>query len=170
MAKEIKEEYKVFMKDVEKNIKNKEDLNYLKKRIPEFMDKVIHELDNIEIKMGKKENEIQEILDTQKTMEKRFQRMERIVDNLEKDIYAEDGFDFEIVCPYCNSSVIIDVDENKTEVKCPECDNLIELDWSGDPEADWMYEEDWKLENPGAGCNGSCSQCPGCDIDIDDDM
>ena len=71
-----------------------------------------------------------------------------MIDNIEKEIYAEDGFDFEIVCPYCNYEFVIDMDENQKEVKCPECNNIIELDWSGNPEDDE--------------CTGHCSGCTGC--------
>ena len=70
-------------------------------------------------------------------------------------------FDFEIVCPYCNYEFVIDVDENKTEIECPECNNLIELDWSGDVD-----------DEPSAGgCLGDCHGCHGCGSeDEDDDM
>ena len=87
--------------------------------------------------------------------------MQGIIDNIEKDIYAEEGFDFEIVCPYCESEFIIDVDENKTEVECPECNNIIELDWTGNVDDEPEHD----------GCNGSCHGCHGCeDNDEDDDM
>ena len=58
MSKQIKEEYKIFMKDVEKNFKNKEDLEYLKNRIPRLMDKVLNELDNIEFKLNDKDQKL----------------------------------------------------------------------------------------------------------------
>ena len=68
------------------------------------------------------------------------------------------GFDFEIVCPYCNYEFFIDIDENKTEITCPECQNVIELDWTGDTE-----------ENDSHNCSGSCGGCHGCEEDDDDD-
>jgi UDP:flavonoid glycosyltransferase YjiC (YdhE family) len=69
----------------------------------------------------------------------------------------EDGFDFEIVCPYCNYEFIIDMAENKTEIECPECKNTIELDWTGD------------VDNEHHDCSGDCHGCHGCN-DEDDDM
>ena len=42
--------------------------------------------------------------------------------------------------------------ENLKEIKCPECNNTIELDWSGDLEE-------------GEGCSGHCSSCGGCHND-----
>ena len=44
MAK-LREEYKKFLEDIEKNLKNKEDLEYVKVRFSMFVDKVIDEMD-----------------------------------------------------------------------------------------------------------------------------
>ena len=54
-----------------------------------------------------------------------------------------DGFDFEIVCPYCNHEFVADIDfENKRDIECPECHNMIELDFNADE-----------------GCSGDCLGC-----------
>lgn len=153
----LKEEYKNFLNDIEKNIKNKEDLLYIKTRFAKFLDVVIDQMEYI---MNVKEDKIQEIEKVQSQLEQKLEKVQTVVDNIERDIYSDDGFDFEITCPYCEHEFIIDVDENKTEVECPNCENIIELDWSGDPDA-----EDQN-------CNGSCHGCHGCDnqSDEDDDM
>ena len=81
--------------------------------------------------------------------------------DIEDDIYEEEGFDFEIVCPYCEHEFVIDTSEDKTEIKCPECKNIIELDWSGN------------LDDEDDGCSGNCCGCSGCGDDTsdeDDDM
>ena len=105
-----------------------------------------------------KKEEIENLEKKQQQIEEKMSKMQNVIDNIEKDIYAEDGFDFEIVCPYCNYEFIIDVDENKTEVQCPECNNTIELDWTGD-----LDDE--------SGCLGDCHGCHGCgNEDEDDDM
>ena len=151
----IKNEYKSFLDDIEKNIKNKKDLEYINKRFTEFVDNMLDRMDYI-IKYKKDEkNELQE---KQKQIEDKMEKMQGVLNNIERDIYADEGFDFEIVCPYCNNEFLIDVDENKTEVTCPECNNLIELDWSGniDDEPDLQA------------CNGSCHGCNGCDVDLDE--
>lgn len=149
----IKNEYKSFLDDIEKNIKNKEDLSYVKERFTAFLDVMIEQMDKV---TDYKKEEIERLEKTQKQIESKIEKMQNILDNIEKDIYADEGFDFEIICPYCNYDFIIDMDENKTEVECPECHNTIELDWSGD-----IDEED--------GCHGSCHGCHGCS-DEDDDM
>ena len=149
----IKTEYKSFLDDIEKNIKDKEDLEYIKKRFTSFLDVMLDQIDYI---MDYKKEEIDKLEKTQRQIEDKMSKMQQVIDNIEKDIYDE-GFDFEITCPYCNYEFFIDVDENKTEVECPECKNMIELDWSGD------------VDDDQDGCNGDCHGCSGCG-DEDDDM
>ena len=149
----LKDEYKNFLDDIESNIKNKEDLEYIKKRFADFVDKVLNHIDYI---VGYKKQEIENLEDTQKQLIERIDKMQRVIDNIEKDIYSDEGFDFEIVCPYCNYEFVVDMDEEKTEIECPECKNMIELDWSGDPSDD---DE----------CSGHCSGCSGCDGQEDDE-
>ena len=153
----LKNEYKSFLDDIEKNIKNKEDLEYVKKRFATFLDVVLDQMDFI---MDYKKDEIAKLESTQNQLTSQMNQMQQVINNIEKDIYLEDGFDFEIVCPYCNYEFIIDVDENKTEIQCPECENIIELDWSGDVDDG---------EDGQQGCSGSCNGCHGCS-DEDDDM
>ena len=151
----LKNEYKSFLDDIEKNIKNKEDLEYVKERFADFMDIVLNDMENI---LDYKDEEMKKLEVKQNEIETEMNKLKTIVDHIEKDIYDEDGFDFEIVCPYCNYGFVIDVDDNKTEVQCPECKNIIELDWNGGEDEE--------------GCNGSCHGCSGCDDveDEDDDM
>ena len=160
MSHFLKDEYRKFLEDIEKNIKNKEDLNYVQKRFSEFMEKFI---ENMDTNVTLKEEKIEILEQNQKKLEKRLEKIQEVIDNIEKDIYAEDGFDFEIVCPYCNYEFVIDMDENQKEVKCPECNNIIELDWSCDDDC----EEH---------CGDGCDSCSGCghhhdtDQDLEDDM
>ena len=148
----LKNEYKSFLDDIEKNIKNKEDLEYVRGRFASFLDVVLDQMDYI---MEYKKEEMDKLEATQNKLSAKISQMQQVIDNIEKDIYTEDGFDFEIVCPYCDYEFIIDVDENKTEITCPKCKNIIELDWSGDTEGE-----------DGKGCSGSCHGCQGCDEDF----
>lgn len=149
----IKEEYKSFFDDIEKNIKNKEDLEYIKKRFTSFFEVVFERFNTI---TEDKEERIQELEKSQNMIEEKVSKMEEIIKHIEKDIYSEEGFDFEIVCPYCNNEFVIDMDEDEKEVKCPECNNIIELDWTGD-----LDDEE--------SCSGDCHSCGGCNIDEEDD-
>ncbi len=145
----LKDNYTSFLKDIEANIKNKEDLDYIKLRFSDFLDVVLDQMDYM---MDHHKDEVEKIEQKQQELENKIGKMEDVVSHIEKDIYSEDGFDFEIVCPYCNYEFVIDVDEEKTEVKCPECNNIIELDWTGE------------LDEP-QGCTGNCCSCDGCQED-----
>lgn len=149
----LKNEYKSFLDDIEKNISNKQDLQYVKQRFTSFLDVVLEKMDEI---MEYKKEQVENLENKQKQIEEKMEKMQQIIDNIEKDIYLDDGFDFEIVCPYCNYEFIIDMDENKTEIECPECKNIIELDWSGDIDKESEY-----------GCLGNCHGCSGCDEEDD---
>lgn len=158
----IKNEYKSFLDDIDKNIKNKEDLEYIKARFSKFLDVIVEQIDSI---MNYKNDEIEELKATQNNMENKIEKMQQIIEHIEKDIYSEEGFDFEIICPYCNYEFFVDVDEEKTEIECPECHNIIELDWTGD------------VDDIEDGCSGHCGGCHGCGIedmedseDDEDDM
>ena len=153
MAK-LREEYNNFLKDIEKNLKNKEDLEYVKVRFSMFVDKVIDEMDML---IDYKTQTMKELEEKQKEIDEKMNKMQQIIDNIEKDIYSDEGFDFEIICPYCDNQFVIDVDEDKTEVECPVCNNIIELDWSGEVEED-------------SDCHGSCSGCHGCDDEPEEEQ
>jgi hypothetical protein len=60
--------------------------------------------------------------------------------------------DFEMICPYCNCEFNAEIGQSKTEIKCPECNNIIELDWNGNPDDN----------NDEIGCSGNCHRCGGC--------
>ena len=152
----LKNEYKSFLDDIEKNIKDPEDLEYIKVRFASFLDVILDQMDYI---MDYKKEEIEKLENTQKVLDDKMAKMQQVLDNIEKDIYTDGEFDFEIVCPYCDYEFFIDVDENRTEVTCTECKNVIELDWSGDTDE----------EENNHNCNGSCGGCHGCDEE-DDDM
>ena len=153
----LKNEYMSFLDDIEKNIKDKDDLEYIKQRFSAFMDVVLNQMDSI---MNYKDEKINELEKMQNELDARMAKMQQFIDHIEKDIYDEDGFDFEIVCPYCNYEFVIDLDENKSEIECPECKNMIELDWTGN------------IDDEQSGCGGSCHGCHGCgeEDEEDDDM
>ena len=77
-------------------------------------------------------NKISNIEKTQNSIENKLNKMQNSISGIENDIYDE-GFEFEIICLYCNTTFVADV-ESKTDIKCPECNNTIELDWNGGEE------------------------------------
>lgn len=99
--------------------------------------------------------EMKEIKENQKIITEKMAKMQQVINHIENDIYSDEDFDFEIVCPYCENEFVIDYDENKNEVECPECKNIIELDLSGN-----LDDE---------GCSGHCHGCSSCGVSGEDD-
>ena len=142
------------LKDIEANIKNKEDLDYVKLRFSEFLDIVLDQFDYI---IDYRKDEIEKMEKKQKQMDMKMSKMEQIVNHIEKDIYDTEDFDLEIVCPYCDHEFVAGVGDDGGEIECPECHNIIELDWTGDIEDEEACSED-------------CHSCGGCHHgeDLDD--
>ena len=103
------------------------------------------------------ENKLDLILQNQKNLEIRMSKLENSIKRIEEDIYIDDDYEFEIICPYCNYEFTVDMDEDKKEVTCPECKNIIELDMTGDLDDECMCGSD------------GCSGCNGCSIDEEDE-
>lgn len=130
----LSEEYLKILQDIEKNISNEEEKKYVLKKIADLSSLYMDIVDRITDMSTKKMNDIEE----------KVERVTNTVNLIKKDIYEDDEYDFEIVCPYCNHEFVADVeDELKEEIECPECHNIIELDWDGDSD----------------GCDGHCSSC-----------
>ena len=58
--------------------------------------------------------------------------MENTLKKIENDFFDDDyeNEDLEhIQCPYCNTNFFIEFDDTKKEIICPDCNNVIELDW-----------------------------------------
>jgi len=126
------------MKDIENNISNEKDLEFINKKITEIS------MLYMEILSGMNDviqNKIDNIEKVQSSIEKKVNKIQTSIAGIENDIY-DDGYDFEIICPYCNNEFTADI-ESKSDIRCPECQNVIELDWTGEE----------------GGCSGSCSSC-----------
>ena len=135
------EEYTRIMTEIEEHLTNKEDIKFVKEKIEEiyllFLDKIDKLVDNYETRL-------EHIVQNQKKLTDKMEKLENSVTKMEKDIYEENMYDFEVVCPYCNNEFTTDIDDLEEEVQCPECKNIIELDWNGD------------LENYNGGCEHGC--------------
>ena len=162
---EIGIEYKRIMEEIEKTISNEEERKFVKSKLAELSISFIDIIDRITKATDMK---IKEIERNQDNIEKKMSSIEAIVDNIENDIYedgdSDEDYEFEVVCPYCNYEFSVDMDNvEKDEVECPECHNVIELDWSCDGECD-------------SDCEDGCDSCSGCghhhdtDQDLEDDM
>lgn len=118
----LNKKFKEVIKNLEQNITDREDLAYSKSQITELAMTFIDELDRIE-NSYKSKIEACEI---------RINSLEESINRLENDLFDEDYDDTDlehIKCPYCNTNFFIEFDDTKKEVKCPDCKNIIELDW-----------------------------------------
>ncbi len=128
---DINNKYKNIISEIEERIKTPEELEFVKGKFTELSAFFIDIIDKLTSITEARLNEIEE---NQKAIDNRILKVQAMVDNIESDIYSdEEKFEFEIMCPYCNYQFIADVEsEMNEEVECPECHNVIELDWNED--------------------------------------
>lgn len=142
----IKKEINQFFEKIEKNMKNAEDARYVKERANELISVFLDKMDKI---LEYHEDKLNKVIEKQKSIESKIDKMQTLLNNIEKDIYLEEDSDFDIICPYCDYEFSIEYDEEQNETECPQCHNIIELDWNGDIE---------EVES----CYGNCLHCSGC--------
>lgn len=140
---DLQQKFKSIIDELDKNLKNKEDIEYVKGQIYKICVMFLDEFDKLEEQNNQK---IDNLVEKYAAMEERMIEMENFMDKLEKDIYdneEDDVEEIEIKCPYCAADVIVDItDSLKNEISCPECNNIIELDWGNDE-----------------GCGNGCEHC-----------
>lgn len=140
---EINGRYKQIIEELENNIQDPKQLEFVKGK---FSDLSMLFIDIIDRLTSLTDSRIKEIESRQQEIITRINSVQSVVDGIENDIYEDDeNYEFEIVCPYCNYEFTTDIeDENKNKIQCPECHNTIELDWNQE-----------EMET----CSGSCSHC-----------
>lgn len=137
--------FKKILEDLEENVKNSEDLDYVKTQIFNLYNLFFDEITRIEEMATTR---METIAGAQAILQEKIEGLDNKVKTMEKELFIEDDdCDFSITCPYCNNEFIVDCDELKDEVVCPECNNEIELDWGDECE-----------EHDGC-CEGNCSHC-----------
>ena len=139
-------EYKKIINEIENKISNVEEREFVKEKLSELSFSFMEIIDRL-TKIT--DMRIKQIENEQENISKRIENVQSIIDNIESDIYEDDEsneeYEFEVICPYCNNEFSVDsVLAQKDEIECPECHNIIELDWN-DEEA--------------ISCGGSCLQC-----------
>lgn len=161
---DLKEKLNAIMQDFDKNIKNKEDLEYIKSQVYNISLLFLDEMDKLaDINLQR----LNVLNDREKELAKRVASMEKTMDTIKKEMFVEpEEYDFEITCPYCNEEFVEDfTDGIKSEIRCPECDNVIELDWHEEDGCDCGCEHDCHGECDCNECEDDC-ECDGeCDCD-----
>lgn len=141
--------FNMIAEDLDKNIKDEKLLLYVKTKMIELMAGCVDAMDNVI-----------EVKNKQESMEIMLAKLEHKVERIEEDIYIEldddeddcncdncdkmhdNDYEFEIVCPYCGDEFVVDKQAQESdEIECPNCENVIELDWDS------------------SSCNGDCSGC-----------
>ena len=145
----LKNEYDRILSEIEKAISNEEEKKIVKEKVSELSMIFINAMENMSNVI---ENKLKEMEEKQNSLDNKLNKIQNTVNEIESDIYDE-----EEVCPYCNNEFVTDLslmNEEKTEIKCPECNNIIELDWNDDCDC----EEDDDC------CSGHhhCGSCNGC--------
>lgn len=126
----LKKKFNTIITDLEQNIKSKEDLDYIKSQVYNIALIFLEEVDKLtELSFDR----LNVMIDREKELSKKVAKMEKMMTNLEKEVFVPSDCDFEIICPYCNAEFIEEFESGiEHEVKCPECGNSIELDWHED--------------------------------------
>ena len=141
---DINKMYKDLINDLDKNIKDENELKNIKEKMFDIM---TYFLDS--------SKSIINIKDRQEKLDKNIKKLQKRIERIEEDIYIEDydeydgdrmhdnDYEFEIRCPYCDEDFIISSEsKSSSEIECPHCHNVIELDWNEESE-----------------CDGCCSKC-----------
>lgn len=154
----LKKKFNEILEDFEKNIKNKEDLDYIKSQVYNIALLFLDEVDKLtELSFDR----LNVMIDRERELSKRIANMEKVINNLEREIFIPQECDFEIVCPYCNAEFVEDLARGiENEVRCPECGNMIEIDW---------HETEGCCEHECSGeCN--CEECDECNEENDNNQ
>ena len=146
--------FKKILEDLEKNINNKEDLEYIKVQIFNLYNIFFDEMSQREENAAER---MTALAGAQAIMQEKIEKLEKDLKSIEKELFIDEDSDFAITCPYCNNEFVVECEDLKDEIECPECNNIIELDW-GDEE-----------DGHSGCCDHDCSHCNH-DHDEDEDM
>ena len=134
--------YRDLINDLDRNIKDENELKNIKGKMFDLMTYFVDS-----------NNKIINIKDKQEKLDRNMKKIQKRLERIEDDIYIEDeedccgdkmhdnDYEFEIRCPYCDDDFVIS-EQSKSEIECPNCHNIIELDW-----------------NEGSECDGYCNKC-----------
>lgn len=129
---ELSDKYTKILSDIKSNISNKDERKYVEKKLIELSAIYLELLD----RLTKINNiKISKIEENQEKVVEKVAKIQESINIIKNDIYDFDGYDFEIICPYCNFEFVTESENNqKKEVKCPNCNNIIELEWENNEE------------------------------------
>lgn len=141
----LQDKFNAIIAKIDERITDQEELKFVKEQIVDLSMIYMDEINKI---MDLSEKRVNQVYENQKILEQKMAEIERGMNTIEKELFVEEEYDFEIVCPYCNHEFLTDVNSGKKEVECPECHNIIELDWNEEHE-----------------CLGHCGSCGECETE-----
>ena len=145
----LNDEYEQIISNIEANITDEKELQLIKNQIAKLSILFINTVDKV---IEYSEEKLINMEEKHQYLEERLNILQNKLNKLEKDIYEDDESEFEIdvICPYCNYQFMTEIDlELNSEIKCPECKNIIELDWNEDESSD-------------KNCKENCNRCKEC--------
>ena len=126
----LNSEFKKILKNLEENIEDKKALEAAKVEIFNLYNIFFEEVTKLEELANSR---VAEIAESNSKLEEKMSKIDKRLKDIEKDIYLDEeddeDYDFSITCPYCNKEFVVEMEDLKDEVVCPECENTIELDW-----------------------------------------
>lgn len=154
-------QYKKIMEELSEKMNDPKDLELVKEK---FLEMSLMFMDMLDKVSSLSQEKVLDIEDKQNVIFSKMNMIESMLSKIENDIYEDEDDDccgFEIICPYCNNEFSANSIDMSSDIKCPNCHNMIELDWNLD-------EIEEQIESFG-GCSGSCCGCQsGCHSQEDD--
>lgn len=123
----LDKKYNEVIEDLKNNMVSPVDSEYARKVITDLTITYLDELNKIEKSYEQKI----------KICNSRLEELEERIMSLEEEIFEGEDYP-SIVCPYCNATILLDSLTQDKEIECPECNNMIELDWGSDEDDDIM--------------------------------
>ena len=143
---DLNKKYQTILNELAERIQSPSELEFVKEKMNEL---IIEYMSSIE--------KILEIEKNQVKLENKVQKIQQELSMIEEDIYVngeledddylsdqmhDNDCEFEITCPYCGFEFLTDESyKTETEIKCPQCHEMIELDWKEEK------------------CSGECQSC-----------
>lgn len=95
----LQDKFNSIIAKIEERITDPEELEFVKQQIADISMMYIDEINKI---MDLSERRVNQVYENQKILEQKMAEIERGMNTIEKELFVEDEYDFEIVCPYCN--------------------------------------------------------------------
>ena len=126
----FEEQYQKIIKTLENNIKDEEKLGLAKYQLDKMIQSIVDDFSDV---LDRYDEKIEFIEKNNIKNNERLRELEEKLESFEKMIELED-YDIFVTCPYCGFEFQTEYDETITEIPCPECQELIEIDWDDEEE------------------------------------